>query len=72
MPLFAIPDLLLAAAVSGVRSHSLYQPLLYGGFIAIGSLRYPDDNWVLLAGLFVLGGIIGLISEFGAVEIFSR
>jgi hypothetical protein len=58
-----IVPLLLAAAVDGVRRHPLYQPLLYGSFVAIGTLQYLDGGWFLLAGLFVLGGVIGLILE---------
>lgn len=59
-----VVPLLLAAAVNGVRRHPLYQPLLYGSFVAIGTLQYLDGDWFLLAGLFVLGGVIGLILEF--------
>jgi hypothetical protein len=61
--IIAVP-LLFAATVNGIRSHPLYQPLMYGGFIAIGTLQYLDGNWHLLAGIFVFGGIIGLIAEF--------
>jgi len=59
-----VVPLLLAATVDGVRSHPLYEPLMYGGFVAIGTLQYLAGDWVLLAGLFVLGGIVGLVSEF--------
>jgi hypothetical protein len=56
-----VVPMLLAATVTGARSHPLYQPLMYGGFVAIGILQYLDGDWFLLAGLFVLGGIIGLV-----------
>lgn len=59
-----VVPMLLAATVNGVRSHPLYQPLMYGGFIAIGTLQYLDGEWYLLAGLFVLCGIGGLVAEF--------
>ena len=59
-----VVPMLFAATVNGVRSHPLYQPLMYGGFIAIGTLQYLDGDWYLLAGLFVLCGIVGLIAEF--------
>lgn len=59
-----IVPLLFAATVIDAESHPLYQPLLYGGFIVIGTLQYLDGDWFLLAGLFVLCGIIGLIAEF--------
>ncbi|WP_225307885.1 MULTISPECIES: hypothetical protein [unclassified Haloarcula] len=55
--------MLFAATVTGVRSHPLYQPLMYGGFVAIGTLQYLDGDWALLAGVFILGGIGGLLSE---------
>lgn len=58
-----VVPLLFSTIVNGVRSHPLYQPLVYGGFIAIGVLQYLDDDWFLLAGLFVLAGIVGLVSE---------
>jgi len=58
-----VVPMLLASTVRGMRSHPLYQPLVYGGFIAIGALQYLNDEWVLLAGLFVLGGTIGLALE---------
>ncbi|WP_254841337.1 hypothetical protein [Natronomonas marina] len=57
-----VPLLLVSAAVKGVRSHRLYRPLTFGSFIAIGVLQYLDGEWYLLAGLFVLAGIGGLIS----------
>lgn len=59
-----VVPMLFSATVSGVRSHPLYQPLMYGGFIAMGTLQYLDGEWQLLAGLFVLCGIIGLLAEF--------
>ena len=59
-----VVPMLLATTVTGVRSHPLYQPLVYGGLVVIGALQYLGGEWVLLAGLFVLGGIGGLISEF--------
>ena len=58
-----IVPLLFSATVDGVRSHYLYQPLMYGGFVAIGVLQYLDSDWLLLAGLFILAGIVGLVSE---------
>lgn len=58
-----VVPMLLASTVRGLRSHPLYQPLLYSGFIAIGALQYLDGEWFLLAGLFVLGGTIGLAIE---------
>lgn len=58
-----VVPMLLAATVRGVRTHPRYQPLMYGGFVAIGTLQYLEGDWVLLAGLFIAGGIIGLISE---------
>ncbi|MDS0284472.1 hypothetical protein [Haloarcula onubensis] len=58
-----VVPMLLASTVRGLRSHPLYQPLLYGGFIAIGALQYIDGEWVLLAGVFVLGGTVGLAIE---------
>ncbi|WP_323677241.1 hypothetical protein [Halorubellus sp. PRR65] len=59
-----VVPMLLASTVTGVRSHPLYQPLAYGGFIAIGTLQYLDGEWFLLAILFVLSGIFGLAIEF--------
>jgi hypothetical protein len=59
-----VVPMLFAATVSGVRSHPLYQPLIYGSFIIIGILQYLDGDWYLLAGVFALCGILGLISEF--------
>jgi hypothetical protein len=58
-----VVPMLFAATVTGIRSHPLYQPVVYGGLIAIGTLQYLDGEWYLLAGLFVVGGIIGLIAE---------
>ncbi|MBX0288556.1 hypothetical protein EGH22_19685 [Halomicroarcula sp. F28] len=58
-----VVPMLLASTVRGMRSHPLYQTLVYSGFIAIGALQYLDDEWFLLAGLFVLGGTIGLALE---------
>ncbi|WP_424003509.1 hypothetical protein ACOZ4I_04650 [Haloarcula salina] len=60
--LIVVP-LLFATTVNGVQNHPLYQPLLYVGFIAIGFLQYLDGDWFLLAGLFVLAGVLGVISE---------
>ena len=60
--IIAVP-MLLASTMRGIRSHPLYQPLVYSGFIVIGTLQYLDDEWFLLAGLFVLGGTVGLASE---------
>lgn len=59
-----VVPMLFVATVNGVRSHPLFQPLAYGGFIVMGTLQYLDGDWYLLAGLFVLGGIIGLLTEF--------
>ena len=59
-----VVPMLFAATVSGVRSHPFYHPLMYGSFITIGLLQYLDGDWYLLAGVFVLCGIIGLIFEF--------
>jgi len=58
-----VVPMLLASTVRGLRSHPLYQSLLYSGFIAIGALQYLGGEWFLLAGVFVLGGIIGLAVE---------
>ncbi|SDY80625.1 hypothetical protein [Halopenitus persicus] len=58
-----VVPMLLASTVTGVRSHPLYQPLVYGGFIVIGTLQYLDGEWFLLAVLFVLGGVLGLAVE---------
>ncbi len=58
-----VVPLLFSTTVDGVRSHYLYQPLMYGGFMAIGVLQYLDGDWLLLAGLFILAGIVGLVSE---------
>ena len=58
-----VVPMLLASTVRGVRSHSLYQPLLYGGFVVIGVLQYLDGEWFLLAALFVVGGVVGLATE---------
>lgn len=60
--IIAVP-MLLASTVRGMRSHPLYQPPVYGGFIAIGALQYLDDEWFLLAVLFVLAGTMGLALE---------
>jgi hypothetical protein len=60
--LIVVP-LLLSTTVHGVRSHPLYQPLVYGSFIAIGVLQYLDTDWFLLGGLFILAGIVGFVSE---------
>lgn len=58
-----VVPLLFSTTVNGARNHPLYQPLVYGGFIAIGVLQYLDSDWFLLAGLFILAGIVGLVSE---------
>ena len=58
-----VVPLLFSTTVNGVRGHPLYQSLAYGGFIAIGVLQYLDGDWVLLSGLFILAGIVGLVSE---------
>ncbi|WP_255190788.1 hypothetical protein [Natronobeatus ordinarius] len=57
--LIVVP-MLLTATVSGIRNDPLYQPVMYGVFIAIGVLQYLDGNWFLLAGLLILYGVIGL------------
>jgi len=59
---FVVP-MLLVATVKGIRSHPLYQPLMYGGMIAIGALQYLDGDWFILAGLFVVAGIAGVAAE---------
>lgn len=56
-----VVPLLFVVAVDGVRSHPRYQQLLYGGFIAIGALQYLDGDWGLVALLFVVAGIGGLV-----------
>ncbi|WP_336339450.1 hypothetical protein [Haloarcula brevis] len=58
-----VVPLVLSATVEGVRDHPLYQPIFYGALIAIGVLQYLDGEWTLLAGVFVLGGVIGLLSQ---------
>ena len=58
-----VVPLLFSTTVNGVQSHYLYQPLAYGSFIAIGVLNYLDGDWFLLAWLFILAGIVGLVSE---------
>lgn len=58
-----VVPMLLISTVDGVRSHPLYQPLTYGGFIAIGALQYLNGNWFLLSWLFILCGMIGLVLE---------
>jgi hypothetical protein len=68
--LIVVP-LLFATTVDGVQDHPLYQPLLYGGFIAVGTVQYLDGDWVLLAGLFVLAGVLGVISEAWSETEFS-
>lgn len=60
--IIAVP-MLLASTMRSIRSHPLYQPLVYSGCIVIGTLQYLDDEWFLLAGLFVLGGTVGLAIE---------
>jgi uncharacterized membrane protein YjjP (DUF1212 family) len=59
----AVPMSFLAT-VKGVRSHPFYRPFMYGGFVTIGVLQYLDDDWFVLAGVFIAGGIIGLITQF--------
>lgn len=39
-----VVPMLFSATVSGVRSHPLYQPLMYGGFIAIGTYSILTVN----------------------------
>src|SRR6056297_1440797 len=56
-----VVPMLLASTVRDIRSHPLYQPLVYSGFIAIGALQYLDGDWFVLAGLFVLSGAVGLV-----------
>ena len=46
-----VVPLLFSTTVNGVRSQPLYQPLVFGGFIAIGVLQYLDGDWFLLAGV---------------------
>ena len=58
-----VVPMLLAATIKGWRSHPLYQPLMYGGMIAIGALQYLDGDWVILAGLFIIAGITGVAAE---------
>ena len=67
-----VVPMLFAATVRGIRSHPLYQPLMYSGFIAIGTLQYLDGEWYLLAGLFVLCGIGGLVAEFRDKNGYTR
>jgi hypothetical protein len=55
-----VVPMLLASTVTDLRSHPLYQPLLYGGFVVIGALQFLDGEWFLLAVLFVLAGVVGL------------
>ena len=58
----AVP-MLFAATVKGVRDHPLYRSVTYAGLLAIGVLQYLDGNWFFLAGLFVLAGADGHLSE---------
>lgn len=58
-----VVPMLLAGTVTGVQSHPLYQPLMYGGMIAIGTLQYLAGDWFILAGLFVLAGVVGVTAE---------
>lgn len=53
-----VVPLLFSTTVNGVRSHPLYQPLVYGGFIAIGVLQYLDSDWFLLAGCSYSQGLL--------------
>lgn len=59
-----VVPMLFATTVEGVRNHPVHQTLMYVGLIAIGTLQYLDGDWYLLAGLFVLAGIAGLITDF--------
>jgi len=59
-----VVPMLLATTVDGVQDHPLYQPLLYAGFVLVGTLQYLDGHWFLLAGLFIICGVLGLLSVF--------
>ena len=61
--LWVVVPMLLASTVTGLRSHPLYQSLVYGGFVVIGALQYLDGEWFLLAALFILAGVVGLANE---------
>ena len=58
-----VVPMLFATTVRGVQDHPLYWPLVSVGFVLIGVLQYLAGNWVVLAGLFALAGIVGLASQ---------